>query len=1044
MKHVLLLLLSCFSLSLYSQGEFKNIPPAASNSTAVDLEDLRFNQLVQPGLPASQPTLLQQRPLLLWSLNPLNLPQTKGVKVGVDQETGMVNHLVGRPVDLPAARPDKTDAYAYLAAVAEDLGIDNPYEELIIGEPITDEAGDVHIRVSQQFAGYPVTQADAWIHASTNDGFDSFTGRLYPTPSDLELAYVMPMAWLKTELKIKGADDYIELPAEQLKWISGPQFEMNTEVYFKSLGPDFSGAATTNSKEQIPYLVYRIDSRPNLAKHTTTFVNAHTGDVMNEYSHICGFAAHGHEADHDAEPTETTSQPLPPDGPYTTTVQNLYDQNITINTFSISDNYLLIDGTRDMFTNNNGEIDGLLLTYEGGGGSPQLSNFDPQIASSLNNSNWTKTAASVHSNAGAAYQYFLDRHDRNSIDGVGGSVYSFMNINETDGAEMDNAFWNGRALFYGNGSQAFNRLPRGLDVAGHEMAHGVIQNTADLIYQEQPGALNESFADIFGYLVEGESGDFRIGENVVNTSVFTSGTMRDMQNPNNGAAGPQDFRWQPAHMDEYQDLPVNADNDNGGVHINSGIPNRAFYLFASHPAVGDTRAEKVYYLALSTYLTRSSRFADLRIAVVAAAQALYGADVVAAANAAFDGVGIGGDGGDYTEDLETNEGDRFLLATNPSQSSLFRLTEDGTLIDNPLFVEDVASKPSLTDDGEFAVFIDGLGRVRVYNLTTGSLTFLEQNPQTIWRNVAVSKGGNRLALTTNDNDNQVLIFDLVSGVGQNFTLFNPTSADGITTGDVLMSDVLEWDPSGEVLMYDAQSRLDEGLTFWDIGFLNAWNKSSGNFGDGNIFKLANNLPDDISIGNPTFSKNSPYIIAFERVNFNEQTYDLIGANIETGESNIIFENGVINYPNFGVDDDRMVFDAETTDGTAVLALVGLGADKISASGQATVLVNGGHWGIFYANGERDLDVGIEGPLVENDQLLVYPTVFSNTLSIEYQDGRLTEVTAQLFDLSGRLVAATVLNGEGAQSFPIGDLAAGTYVLAVTLEEGTVVQRVVRK
>lgn len=951
--------------------------------------------------------------------------------MGVDAETGHINQLIGRPHNLAAAPPDKTDAYAYLAAVAENFGIESPYAELLIGEPQTDAAGYVHVRVRQQFAGLPLTQADAWIHATSNNGFDRFTGRLYPTPQDLNLTPAKTQSWAENLVKTREANQFVPLSGEQLKWISGPQIEVSLEVYFK--------VAMPNVKEPIPHLVYRVESRPNLAQHRTTFLDAHTGEELNAYSHICGFADGAHAAGH------TAQQPLPPDGPYTTTVQNLYDQSITLNTFSINDTYLLLDGTREMFTNSSGEIDGLLVTYDGFGGSPQLSSFDPQIGSSLNNTNWSKTAASVHSNAGVAYQYFLDRHQRNSIDGIGGSVYSFMNINETDGTQMDNAFWNGRALFYGNGSQAFNRLPRGLDVAGHEMAHGVIQGTADLIYQEQPGALNESFADVFGYLVEGETGDFRIGENVVNPSVFPSGTMRNMQNPNNGAAGPQDFRWQPAHMDQYQNLPVNADNDNGGVHINSGIPNRAFYLFASHPAVGDTRAEKVYYLALSMYLTRSSRFADLRIAVVMAAEALYGGNVVVAANAAFDAVGIGGSGGDYTEDLETNAGERFLLAANVNQSSLFRLTEDGTLLDNPLLTEGMASKPSLTDDGQFAVFVDSQGRIRVYNFATGNLGFLEQNPQSIWRNVAVSKDGNRLALTTNDNNNEILVFDLVAGQGETFTLFNPTSADGIFTGDVLLSDAMEWDPRGEVLMYDAQSELDAGLTFWDIGFLNAWNAATNSFGDGSIFKLANNLPDDVSIGNPTFSKNSPYIIAFERVNFTTQTYAIIGANIEEGESSVVFENGVINYPNYGVDDDRIVFDAVTNANDRVLAVVPLADDKISAAGNASILVAGGHWGIFYANGERDLNVGFDGPIVTTNRLLVYPTVFTEQLSIDYLLGnRFADVPVQLFDLSGRLVSASVLNGEGAQAFRVGNVPAGTYVLAVTLAEGTVIQRVVKR
>src|SRR5215203_7409311 len=97
---------------------------------------------------------------------------------------------------------------------------------------------------------------------------------------------------------------------------------------------------------------------------------------------------------------------------------------------------------------------------------------------------------------------------------------------------MDNAFWNGSAMFYGNGNSSFRQLERGLDVAGHEMSHGVIQNTANLEYIGQSGALNESYADVFGAMID--RNDWQIGEDVVLPAVFPSGALRDLSNPNNG------------------------------------------------------------------------------------------------------------------------------------------------------------------------------------------------------------------------------------------------------------------------------------------------------------------------------------------------------------------------------------------------------------------------------------------------------------------------------------------------------------------------------
>lgn len=105
-------------------------------------------------------------------------------------------------------------------------------------------------------------------------------------------------------------------------------------------------------------------------------------------------------------------------------------------------------------------------------------------------------------------------------------------------------------------------------------------------------------------------------------------------------------------------------------------------------------------------------------------------------------------------------------------------------------------------------------------------------------------------------------------------------------------------------------------------------------------------------------------IAFEEVDFENDSYKIIGANLETGTSATIFENSIVNYPNYGLDDDRMVFDAQTTDGTRVLAVIPIAEDKISAAGNASGIINGGHWGYFFANGERDLNTGFDDPVVE--------------------------------------------------------------------------------
>ncbi|CAG0908569.1 unnamed protein product, partial [Darwinula stevensoni] len=146
--------------------------------------------------------------------------------------------------------------------------------------------------------------------------------------------------------------------------------------------------------------------------------------------------------------------------------------------------------------------DGVIWTIDAFNTSPEKSNFKYDHVTSTNNSWSSKTAVSSHYNGGQAFEYFRNVHGRKSINGQGGNIISFVNVADDDGSSMGNAFWNGQAMFYGNGDGAFQPLARGLDVAGHEMSHGVIQSTANLEYQGESGALNESFADVFGVLID--------------------------------------------------------------------------------------------------------------------------------------------------------------------------------------------------------------------------------------------------------------------------------------------------------------------------------------------------------------------------------------------------------------------------------------------------------------------------------------------------------------------------------------------------------------
>jgi Zn-dependent metalloprotease len=234
----------------------------------------------------------------------------------------------------------------------------------------------------------------------------------------------------------------------------------------------------------------------------------------------------------------------------------------------------------------------------------------------------------AYDGAGATYDFYLNVFNRNSVDGQGLELVSSVHF-ETD---YDNAFWNGAQMVYGDGDdQMFKRggFTECLDVMAHELTHGVTQFTAGLRYRSQSGALNESFSDVLGSLVKQRSlgqtadqADWLIGEGIMGPQL-PGVALRSLKAP--GTAFKYDD--QPAHMDRYVQLPDDGDpnHDNGGVHINSGIPNHAFFLAAT--ALGGNaweKAGKIWYTTLTTRLTEDSDFQAAADATVAVSGDLFG------------------------------------------------------------------------------------------------------------------------------------------------------------------------------------------------------------------------------------------------------------------------------------------------------------------------------------------------------------------------------------------------------------------------------------
>ena len=283
-------------------------------------------------------------------------------------------------------------------------------------------------------------------------------------------------------------------------------------------------------------------------------------------------------------------------------------------------------------------------------------------------------AQRAHDGASKVYDYYQSKFGRDSLDNNGMTLISSVDMG------VVNAYWTGTQMMYGQASSGMNDFTSDFDIIGHELTHGVTDKTANLVYANASGALNEAWSDILGVSAEAyrngtTSSSWLLGDGLYNTQ---GKALRYMDNPTQDNYSKD---WWPERI-PYVSNPSNS-NDQGGVHGNSGIANLAYVLLvdggthprnkstAQVPSIGMAKAEKIFYRALVTYMNQNTNFAGARTATAQAAQDLYGAAEKTAVETAWCAVGVGTcpDGGtdptDPTGDVLTNG----VAATNLAASA---------------------------------------------------------------------------------------------------------------------------------------------------------------------------------------------------------------------------------------------------------------------------------------------------------------------------------------------------------------------------------------
>ena len=1007
----------------------------------------------------------------------------KGFKV-LNTEGGLPSMIQGVLPDATSRElPLETRAVQYLDAIKAAMQVKNPIEEFEIKSIEKDELGQSHVRMQQKFGNLPVWGGEVIVH-ERGGKIELMNGAYFPTPSVLTLNPTVLKAIAETtvqaDLSIKT--NFKILTVENKKQIGGEQFRSELIIFH------------VGDKKDGEKLAWHISAYPNVLHRFEYFIDAENGQILDSYSSSCDLLGHLHgltKNDFHLENEANTSKneanspqivdnmtpslpimmdgaaithyPLPithfplMDGATTANASDLLNQTRVVNTYQVGANYFLIDASRPMYKAATSLMPnkpiGAIQTFD----YKNTDNGPAFFLTSTNNA-WSASAKAVsaHYNAGRAYEYFRVTHTRNSINGKGGNVDSYINVTD-ESVQMDNAFWNGEAMFYGNGKDYFTALPKALDVAGHEISHGVIQNTANLRYQGESGALNESFADIFGAMID--RANWKIGEDVVvNTTAFPSGALRDLSNPHNGGTRVGDPSYQPQTYSER----YTGTQDNGGVHINSGITNYAFYLFATNASVGKDKAEKVFYRALSKYLVASSKFVDLRATVEQSCKDLYPSEttLLTAAQTAFTQVGIGGGGSTtgtaYQQDLPVNPGQDWVVYVSDDGTKLM-LSTPTTAAPTVLYSNGVFSRPSVTDDGTGIFFIGTDKKMRAIsiNWNTSNFSVRDINTQPIWNNVAISKDGRKIAANFNDRDSILWVYSYDLAKEKQFVLYNPTTSQGnVNTNEVKYSDALEWDHFGENVMYDAFNQIpgSQGadVEYWDVGFLNVWSNTTKNFAPGQIEKLFTDIGEGVSIGNPTFAKNSAYIVAFDYIetdNSGNDSYYILAANTQTGDvsqsASGVYANNTLGYPSYSRTDNRILFTTANAQTIHQINTIAMAANKLDAATPNTLIKADAQRGTWFANGTRVLTS--TGDL-DKAAVRITPNPFNDNVSIEVTAEKTEVGKVELFDLLGKNILSRPLSistGKNAVSIETHSLQAGAYLVKITIGNKTLTSKIVK-
>lgn len=460
-------------------------------------------------------------------------------------------------------------------------------QEFRVVDTIVDADGSTHVRMDRTAAGLPVLGGDLVVHRGPEAGWRGVSQTLRAPLTLSTKPAVAKAAAQRQALRPAAATDAIR----NLRASGAPRLVVDA----------LSG--TPRLAWQVTTLGRRADGTPS---RLATYVDARTGSVIRREEQIQTADGSG---------------------------QSLYSGTVAIQVTQSGSSYTLTDATRGnaKTTDMQNKTDSMLCQLFGSGCTLGVaySSADTSFGNGTN-SNRESAAVDAHYGGAVTFDYFKLVHGRNGIFGTGAGAPSRVHY----GKGYVNAFWDGSKMTYGDGDGTEFGPLVSLDVAGHEMSHGVTENTAGLTYSGESGGLNEATSDIFGTMVEfyaanaNDPADYLIGEEF---DLASHSGFRRMDNPIADGNSPNCWSSNTKNLD---------------VHYSSGVGNHFFYLLAegsgaktiggvAHNSptcngstvtgIGRDAAQKIWFRALDVYMTSGTTYAQARTATLNAATDLYGA-----------------------------------------------------------------------------------------------------------------------------------------------------------------------------------------------------------------------------------------------------------------------------------------------------------------------------------------------------------------------------------------------------------------------------------